>query len=80
AMGEAAARLAVSQAQARADFARRFARFAGPAAQQRIRTLLAEPPEPAPQPAAVLAPELTPGPAQLPAGARKPADVAKGGQ
>jgi CHAD domain-containing protein len=43
AMGEVAARLAVSQAEARADFARRFARFAGPAAQPRIRTLLAAP-------------------------------------
>jgi CHAD domain-containing protein len=43
AMGEVAARLAVGQAEARADFARRFARFAGPAAQPRIRTLLAEP-------------------------------------
>ncbi len=43
AMGELAARLAVSQAQARADFAQRFARFAGPAAQPRIRTLLGEP-------------------------------------
>ncbi|MGD0066388.1 MAG: CHAD domain-containing protein [Streptosporangiaceae bacterium] len=48
AMGELAARLAVSQAQARADFARRFARFAGPAAQPRIRTLLGEPAEPVP--------------------------------
>jgi CHAD domain-containing protein len=43
AMGELAARLAVSQAEARADFARRFARFAGPAAQPRISTLLAKP-------------------------------------
>ena len=43
AMGEVAARLAVSQAEARADFARRFARFAGPAAQPRISTLLAKP-------------------------------------
>jgi len=43
AMGEVAARLAVSQAEARADFARRFARFAGPAARERISTLLAEP-------------------------------------
>jgi hypothetical protein len=42
-MGEVAARLAVSQAEARADFARRFARFAGPAAQPRISTLLAKP-------------------------------------
>jgi CHAD domain-containing protein len=47
AMGEVAARLAVSQAEARADFARRFARFAGPAARQRISTLLAEPGPPA---------------------------------
>jgi CHAD domain-containing protein len=44
AMGELAARLAVSQAEARADFSRRFARFAGPAGQQRIRVLLGEPP------------------------------------
>jgi CHAD domain-containing protein len=43
AMGEIAARLAVSQAEARADFSRRFARFAGPQAQQRIRVLLTEP-------------------------------------
>jgi hypothetical protein len=41
-MGEVAAQLAVSQAEARADFARRFARFAGPAGQQRFRTLLAD--------------------------------------
>jgi CHAD domain-containing protein len=47
AMGEIAARLAVSQAEARADFARRFARFAGPPGRQRIRTLLAGPTEPA---------------------------------
>jgi CHAD domain-containing protein len=47
AMGEVAARLAVSQAEARADFARRFARFAGPAAQSRITTLLAKPGQPA---------------------------------
>jgi hypothetical protein len=46
-MGEVAARLTVSQAEARADFARRFARFAGPAARQRISTLLAEPGPPA---------------------------------
>ena len=44
AMGELAARLAVSQAEARADFSRRFARFAGPAGQQRVRVLLGEPP------------------------------------
>jgi CHAD domain-containing protein len=48
AMGEIAAWLALSQAEARADFSRRFARFAGPAAQQRVRVLLAEP---APAPA-----------------------------
>jgi CHAD domain-containing protein len=47
AMGEIAAKLALSQAEARADFARRFARFAGPAGRQRIRTLLAGPAEPA---------------------------------
>ena len=47
AMGEVAARLAVSQAEARADFARRFARFAGPAARPRISALLAEPGHPA---------------------------------
>jgi CHAD domain-containing protein len=46
AMGEVAARLAVSQARARDDFARRFARLAGPAAQPRIRTLLGESAEP----------------------------------
>jgi CHAD domain-containing protein len=40
AMGEVAARLAVDQAEARDDFARRFARFAGPAGQQRFRELL----------------------------------------
>jgi CHAD domain-containing protein len=44
AMGELAARLAVSQTKAREEFARRFARFAGPAAQARIRTLLDESP------------------------------------
>jgi CHAD domain-containing protein len=44
AMGELAARLAVSQAEARTDFSRRFARFAGPAGQQRVRVLLGEPP------------------------------------
>jgi CHAD domain-containing protein len=43
AMGEIAAGLAVSQAEARAEFARRFARFAGPAAQPQITTLLAQP-------------------------------------
>ncbi len=40
AMGEIAANLTLSQAQARADFARRFARFAGPAGQERIGVLL----------------------------------------
>jgi CHAD domain-containing protein len=40
AMGEIAAKLTLSQAQARADFARRFARFAGPAGQERIGVLL----------------------------------------
>ena len=43
AMGEIAANLADSQAVARADFARRFARFAGPAGQQRVAVLLACP-------------------------------------
>ena len=42
AMGEIAAKLALSQAEARADFSRRFARFAGPEGQQRVRTLLSE--------------------------------------
>jgi CHAD domain-containing protein len=42
AMGEIAANLAISQAEAREDFAMRFARFAGPESQQRIRTMLAE--------------------------------------
>ena len=40
AMGEIAAKLTLGQAEARADFARRFARFAGPAGQERIRVLL----------------------------------------
>ena len=40
AMGEIAAKLTLSQAGARADFGRRFARFAGPAGQERIRVLL----------------------------------------
>jgi CHAD domain-containing protein len=44
-MGEIAANLAISQAEAREDFAMRFARFAGPAGQQRMRTLLDEPDE-----------------------------------
>jgi len=42
AMGEIAVRLAVSQQRARADFGRRFASFAGPAGQQRIRELLSQ--------------------------------------
>jgi CHAD domain-containing protein len=45
AMGEVAGWLAISQAEAREDFAQRFAKFAGPAGQQRMRTLLAEPSE-----------------------------------
>ena len=40
AMGEIAARLALSQAGARAEFAARFARFAGRAGQERVRVLL----------------------------------------
>jgi len=40
AMGEIAANLAHSQAQARADFVARFARFAGPAGRERVRVLL----------------------------------------
>ncbi len=40
AMGEIAAKLTISQVEARADFARRFARFAGPAGQERIDVLL----------------------------------------
>jgi CHAD domain-containing protein len=43
AMGEFAANLVLSQAEARADFAQRFTRFAGPAGQQRFRTLLTRP-------------------------------------
>jgi len=43
AMGEIAANLALSQAEARADFAQRFTRFAGPAGQQRFRALLDRP-------------------------------------
>ena len=43
AMGEIAANLIDSQAAARDDFARRFARFAGPAGQQRVAVLLAGP-------------------------------------
>ncbi len=44
AMGEIAAKLTISQAEARGDFARRFARFAGPAGQERIRVLLEDRP------------------------------------
>ena len=44
AMGEIAAKLTLSQAEARADFARRFARFAGPAGRERIRVLLEDRP------------------------------------
>jgi CHAD domain-containing protein len=44
-MGEIAANLAISQAEAREDFSMRFARFAGPAGQRRMRTLLDEPDE-----------------------------------
>jgi CHAD domain-containing protein len=40
AMGEIAAKLALSQAEARAEFAARFARFAGPAGRERVRVLL----------------------------------------
>ena len=40
AMGEIAAKLTLRQTEARADFARRFARFAGPAGQEHIRVLL----------------------------------------
>ena len=43
AMGEIAANLALSQAEAREVFAERFARFAGLAGQQRFRDLLARP-------------------------------------
>jgi len=43
AMGELAANLAQQQADARANFARRFTAFAGPAGQQRVRDLLARP-------------------------------------
>jgi CHAD domain-containing protein len=41
AMGETAAKLAFSQAEARTEFAARFARFAGPAGRERVRVLLA---------------------------------------
>ncbi len=40
AMGEIAAQLALSQAEAREEFAARFARFAGPAGRERVRVLL----------------------------------------
>ena len=40
AMGEIAAKLTLRQADARADFTRRFARFAGPAGQEHIAVLL----------------------------------------
>ena len=40
AMGEIAAKLARSQAEARDEFAARFARFAGPAGRERVRVLL----------------------------------------
>jgi CHAD domain-containing protein len=43
AMGEITANLAVSQAEARAVFAERFARLAGPDGQQRLRALLERP-------------------------------------
>lgn len=43
AMGEISVRLAVSQDEARADFGRRFAAFAGAAGQQRVRALLDRP-------------------------------------
>jgi CHAD domain-containing protein len=43
AMGEIVANLAISQAEAREDFSLRFAKFAGPAGQQRMHTLLDEP-------------------------------------
>ena len=43
AMGEIAANLALSQAEAREDFAQRFTRFAGPAGQQRFHALLTRP-------------------------------------
>jgi CHAD domain-containing protein len=42
AMGEVAAWLAISQDEARADFGLRFAKFAGPAGQHRVRSLLGE--------------------------------------
>ena len=45
AMGEVAARLAVSQQQARECFGQRFAQFAGPRGQQRLQVLLESRPE-----------------------------------
>ena len=42
-MGEIAASLANSQAEARAVFTERFARFAGPEGQERFRALLERP-------------------------------------
>jgi CHAD domain-containing protein len=45
AMGEIAANLVHDQAEARAEFAERFTRFAGPAGQERFRTLLTRPSE-----------------------------------
>jgi CHAD domain-containing protein len=42
AMGEINARLAVNQLRARADFGRRFARFAGPGTQRHIQALLTQ--------------------------------------
>ena len=44
AMGEIAAKLALSQAQAREEFAARFGRFAGPAGRERVRVLLEDRP------------------------------------
>ena len=44
AMGEIAAKLALRQAEARTEFAARFARFAGPAGRERVRVLLEGPP------------------------------------
>jgi hypothetical protein len=39
-MGEIAAKLTLSQAEARAEFAARFGRFAGPGDRERVRVLL----------------------------------------
>jgi len=44
-MGEIVANLAISQGEAREDFSLRFAKFAGPAGQQRMHTLLDQPDE-----------------------------------